>query len=49
MPAYNLAQFLEETMRSVLMQGYPNLEYIVIDDGSQDSPAAPGPATCGIL
>jgi glycosyltransferase involved in cell wall biosynthesis len=38
-PAYNQAQFLEETMRSVLMQGYPNLEYIVIDDGSPDCSA----------
>ena len=36
-PAYNQAQFLEETMRSVLMQGYPNLEYIVINDGATDN------------
>jgi glycosyltransferase involved in cell wall biosynthesis len=36
-PAYNQAQFLEETMRSVLMQGYPNLEYTVINDGSTDN------------
>jgi len=36
-PAYNQGQFLEETMRSVLMQGYPNLEYIVINDGSTDN------------
>lgn len=35
-PNYNYARFLEETMRSVLLQGYPNLEYIVIDDGSTD-------------
>lgn len=35
-PNYNYAGFLEETMRSVLMQGYPNLEYMVIDDGSSD-------------
>jgi glycosyltransferase involved in cell wall biosynthesis len=35
-PAYKQADFLEETMRSVLLQGYPNLEYMVIDDESPD-------------
>ena len=35
-PSFQQCSYLEETLRSVLLQGYPDLEYFVMDGGSTD-------------
>ena len=36
-PVYNVEEYLEECIESIIKQSYPNIQIILVDDGSTDS------------
>jgi glycosyltransferase involved in cell wall biosynthesis len=35
-PSFNQVEFMEATIQRILSQGYPNIDYIIIEGGSTD-------------
>lgn len=38
-PVFNLEKYIDRCVKSILRQSYPNIELILVDDGSTDSSA----------
>ena len=46
-PSYNQGRFVEETIRSVLLHWYPDLQYMVVDGGNVDGSVTDVAPTAG--